>query len=77
MYPLPAPSFFSSGLGQSLRTARPILEGSIFQQDMVVEDIVELLIREFLVDPLRADWDAVLNANRRARGRDRNRLESV
>jgi hypothetical protein len=46
-------------------------------QHMVVEDIVESLIREFLADPLRADWEAVLNANRSARGRDRNRLESV
>jgi hypothetical protein len=29
---------------------------------MVVEDIVELLIREFQVDPLRANWEEVLNA---------------
>ncbi len=29
-----------------------------------LEDVVELLIREFSVDPLRNDWEVVLNRNR-------------
>lgn len=36
---------------------------------ILLEDIVELLIREFRVDPLRADWEAVLRDNREARRR--------
>jgi hypothetical protein len=42
--------------------------------EIVVEDIVELLIREFLVDPRRPDWEAVLRANRVADERDHGSL---
>jgi hypothetical protein len=35
---------------------------------IALEDIVELLIREFHVDPRRADWEAVLARNREAAG---------
>ncbi len=38
---------------------------------ILLEDIVELLIREFRVDPRRDDWEVVLKENRRAVGRGR------
>jgi hypothetical protein len=36
-----------------------------------LEDVVELLIREFIVDPLRSDWEAILQDNREAIARGR------
>jgi hypothetical protein len=38
---------------------------------VLLEDVVELLIEEFGVDPLRADWRAVLDNNREAVKRGR------
>lgn len=38
--------------------------------DIQLEDIVELLIREFAVEPLRPDWATVLHENRREARRE-------
>jgi len=38
---------------------------------ITLEDILELLIREFGVDPVRSDWEAVLQANREVTDRGR------
>jgi hypothetical protein len=38
---------------------------------IVLEDIIELLIREFRVDPRRDDWEAILKHNREVLGRER------
>jgi hypothetical protein len=38
---------------------------------ILLEDIVELLIREFRVDPRRDDWEALLKHNREVLGRGR------
>ena len=38
---------------------------------ILLDDIVELLIREFRVDPLRGDWEDILRENREALGRER------
>lgn len=43
-------------------------------QHIPLEYIVELLIREFSVDPLRADWETVLRTNRHEQRQGRDSL---
>lgn len=47
----------------SARQGRRTHLGSFHQPtgDVLLEDIIELLIEDFKVDPLRADWHAILN----------------
>jgi hypothetical protein len=58
--------------GSPLETQKTYLGNLHFPTGRIVlEDIIELLIREFRVDPRRDDWEAILKHNREVLGRER------